>query len=315
MNNNIIINSKYAPGLATYGANGKQGKVGPAGYSLYFIPFDIDDLSEPSDDNQYNQLLNCILNNKYITNNSYISVELLVMKDRTYQLNDLFLIPSGKIYKLTDINALTKEIAFEKVGSLVNDNLVFRIVDNVIINTDNMPVVIADNVQDVNNIDSLLTIYYDKNNQNKNILSLIDVNGTNKLNLKSADNNGLLFDSSNPTYFNNIYVKYDSDAPSNYGSYFKVAFIDESGDESAENFYTYNGTFLTINRQSIKTVCEVICLKNDKDDSRYIREVQVVTPVSPENNESEISIVCDEFYSVELGISMGSYVSKYIKIK
>ena len=37
----IIKNSKYAPGIASYGIKGQNGQTGPAGYSLYYSPYNI----------------------------------------------------------------------------------------------------------------------------------------------------------------------------------------------------------------------------------------------------------------------------------
>lgn len=84
------INNKYAPGVATYGAPGAQGNSGKDGYSIFYVPND-----NINDEN----IKNSIIKNKYITNNSR-HINFVNEIDRKYQINDLFLTRSGKLYKL-----------------------------------------------------------------------------------------------------------------------------------------------------------------------------------------------------------------------
>ena len=313
----IITNSKYAPGIATYGADGKQGKTGEAGYALYFIPYNINNLDNPSDDNnEYRQLVNSILNNKFITNNSNLDIELLVMKNRSYQINDLFLFPSGEIYKLIDINAISQSVTFERAGELLKQNQLFNIVNNVILNSNNMPLLLGYNIENVDDINSLLTIGYDKDND-KSLISFIDVNNGNRLDFKSTSDNGLLFESHNPSYFDNVYIKYDDDAPLSYGAYFKaVNDVEIKISDSEEPFYTHVNGILSIEKTLLTNNCEIVYFVNVMDgDNTYIeRKVELVMP-STDTDDVDYAFVTDDKLSVELCVYGNGYVAKFIKIK
>lgn len=300
----IILNSNYAPGIATYGAQGKQGKIGEPGYALYFIPYDIDDLTKNtnSENNQYKHLINCIKNNRFVTNNSEISVELLVMKNRSYQIGDLFLFPNGKIYRLLS----TINISFEFVGELIKKSETFNKTSNVIYNSNNMPILLT-NVNDVNDIncDALLNILYNSEDNNKNLLSFIDINSKYNINFKN-DNGSLIIDSSNGVYFNNVYVKYSNNLDNNLeNGYYRIATFEDEDDSFYEIKTETNE--LVIYRNKIKTYCEVVTIDP---------ETSVMTTKFINNSSDNIEETIIIKNPIEIIIPLtGSFLSKVIKIK
>ena len=111
----IELNAKYAPGISTYGAPGAQGKQGFNGYSIYYVPYNIDSLIYPDDSQEIELIKTDILNNTFISTN--ISGEKTLL-DRSYQVNDLFILPNSKIFKLSKLNREYNSVDFQEIGIL-----------------------------------------------------------------------------------------------------------------------------------------------------------------------------------------------------
>lgn len=112
-----LLNNQFAPGIATYGIDGKDGASGPAGTSIYFTSYSLDDRE------QQNNALIKIRNNKVLS--EFTDLEL----GRQYAIGDLILDSMGRIYKLVKT---TGEFTFEYVTKVVGvgENEYFSTSDN-----------------------------------------------------------------------------------------------------------------------------------------------------------------------------------------
>ena len=123
-------NYNYAPGIATYGIDGKTGQSGNDGNNIYFTDYNINENDGLSD------LMQKILNN-------YLPIKGVDTKiNRAYKENDIFFDRNGIIYKLININvslSLTEwKDYFTIVGKIhINDDeQYFGIVNNrLVLNT------------------------------------------------------------------------------------------------------------------------------------------------------------------------------------
>ena len=114
---NRLLNNQFAPGIATYGIDGKDGEQGPAGTSIYFTSYSL------SDFNQYNDALVKINQNKILS--EFVDQE----SYREYNIGDLVLDPVGKIYRLVKKNgAFALSYVSEVIG--LTDSNYFNITSN-----------------------------------------------------------------------------------------------------------------------------------------------------------------------------------------
>ncbi len=181
--NNIILNSKYAPGVPTYGTSGQDGNKGDNGRSLFFVPFDI---------NNNKDFIKSLINNKKI-----YGVDDL---EYTYSIGDSFIQPDGTIWQYTNINKI------QEVGKITFNSDTFFAKDvneNFIYNNTHYNFVLSDD-----------TPSFDE--ENNDYLFTIDSNNGNILKLKTSDNeftisyditkDGFVFYSNKPIYFDNLYA-------------------------------------------------------------------------------------------------------------
>ena len=83
--------NSYAPGIATYGIDGKIGDTGIPGNSIFFTDYNI---KNPTD---FKDLVNKITSRKVV-----LKTEDTVL-NRQYINGDCFILRSGEIYRLKDI--------------------------------------------------------------------------------------------------------------------------------------------------------------------------------------------------------------------
>lgn len=88
-------NYNYAPGIATYGIDGKTGSAGLDGNNIYFTDFDI--ISQPE---ELEQLSKQIIQQYLPIKGSTVKI------NRAYKNGDLFFDHNGVIFKLNNIDAL-----------------------------------------------------------------------------------------------------------------------------------------------------------------------------------------------------------------
>ncbi len=86
-------NYDYAPGIATYGIDGKTGKTGKDGNNIYFTDYDIIDSTS-----DLNEMLSKIMLN------ALPLVGLYIKTSRPYKVDDLFFDKDGHILKLINIS-------------------------------------------------------------------------------------------------------------------------------------------------------------------------------------------------------------------
>lgn len=89
-----IYNDEYAPGIATYGINGKTGDQGANGNSIFYTSFDIYN----NTGNSMEMFIQKIRNKMLPVHNSTIIL------DREYQKGDYFFDNNGNIYRLDNID-------------------------------------------------------------------------------------------------------------------------------------------------------------------------------------------------------------------
>ena len=89
-------NDTYAPGIATYGIQGKDGEQGTPGTSLFF--------SEYSLPGEYSDFIKKITSRMLPVKNEQIQLK------RKFVNGDQFVDPTGKVYLLMDINQLIRDI-------------------------------------------------------------------------------------------------------------------------------------------------------------------------------------------------------------
>ena len=161
MNNKkkYILNSIYAPGISTYGADGQPGERGRAGYGIYYVPFNVDLSIHNEKDEAFNTVISAIRSNSYISN---IATTKYFLTDRVYQVNDLFVTKIGKLFRL---KTLADDITFELCGSLLGASEVFKIENNSVYNSSGSNFVFRDEKykNDSLNADSFMYIKTDNN--------------------------------------------------------------------------------------------------------------------------------------------------------
>jgi len=99
-----LLNNQFAPGIATYGIDGKDGKPGPAGTSFYFTSYSLEDKSQADQ---------CIVK---INRNMVLSEFVDNKLDREYAIGDLVLDAVGRIYKIVQKNG---QFALDYVSNVV----------------------------------------------------------------------------------------------------------------------------------------------------------------------------------------------------
>lgn len=91
-------NDTYAPGIATYGIDGKTGEQGESGNSVFFSEYTITDKSD------FKQLV------QKITSRKIPSKLQDIVLDRNYINGDSFICNDGKVYMLKDVNQMIKDV-------------------------------------------------------------------------------------------------------------------------------------------------------------------------------------------------------------
>lgn len=110
--NNRILNNNYAPGIATYGIDGKTGPRGETGTSAYFTTFN---LAYGDSENEVPEVLVKINQNKILS--SYIDKPL----NRKYDIGDIIIDGEGYLYKIVMTNG---SFALQYISQLKIDDSV-----------------------------------------------------------------------------------------------------------------------------------------------------------------------------------------------
>jgi len=99
-----LLNNQFAPGIATYGIDGKDGKTGQAGTSFYFTSYSLENKTQQDE---------CLVK---INRNMVLSEFVDVQLQRKYAIGDLILDAVGRIYKIVQKNG---QFALDYVSSVV----------------------------------------------------------------------------------------------------------------------------------------------------------------------------------------------------
>ena len=208
-------NDTYAPGIATYGIQGKDGEQGTPGTSLFFSEYS--------------------LSGEYLDFARKITSRMLPVKHKEIQLKrkyvngDQFVDPSGQVYRLKDINQLIIDInngilIKQLVGSILEYIGKFNSIKNSDIFNDNSnsgilrahKFIISDDSKTAIGSGLLTVSHTTKDTDNDiNFINLESLySGQHDMNLDikfSKKYNGFMISSKYPIYLNaNVYTKFNN---------------------------------------------------------------------------------------------------------
>lgn len=224
-------NDTYAPGIATYGIQGKDGEQGTPGTSLFFSEYSLS--GEPDNSSEYREFASKITSRMLPVKHKEIQLK------RKYVNGDQFVDPSGQVYLLKDINQLIIDInngipIKQLVGSILEYIGKFNSTNNsdIFSDTNNSGTLRAHKfiISDDNETDdsetvqrnSLLTVSH-TNKDTDNDINFINLeslySGQHDMNLDikfSKKYNGFMISSKYPVYLNaNVYTKFNDSNNSN----------------------------------------------------------------------------------------------------
>ena len=217
-------NDTYAPGIATYGIQGKDGEQGTPGTSLFFSEYSLS--GEPDNSSEYREFASKITSRRLPVKHKEIQLK------RKYVNGDQFVDPSGQVYRLKDINQLIIDINNGiPIKQLVDSSILeyigkFNSIKNSDIFTDNSNsgtlrthkfIISDDNETTDVSISSLLTVSH-TNKYTDNDINFINLeslySGQHDMNLDikfSKKYNGFMISSKYPVYLNaNVYTKFNN---------------------------------------------------------------------------------------------------------
>lgn len=207
-------NDTYAPGIATYGIQGKDGEQGTPGTSLFFSEYSFPD--------------------EYLDFARKITSRMLPLKNEQIQLKrkfvngDQFVDPSGKVYILLDINQLIRDINNAINPQWSNEKLKyigkFNSTNNsdIFVDTKNSGTlrshkfIISDDSNTAPDSSCLLTVSHTADTDNDiNFINLESLySGQHDMNLDikfSKKYNGFMISSKYPVYLDaNVYTKFNN---------------------------------------------------------------------------------------------------------
>lgn len=207
-------NDTYAPGIATYGIQGKDGEQGTPGTSLFFSEYSI--LGE------YLDFVRKITSRMLPVKNQQIQLK------RKFVNGDQFVDPDGKVYLLMDINQLIRDINNGTNQTWSNEKLKyigkFNSTDNsdIFSDTNNSGTlrahkfIISDDSKTATGNGLLTVSHINKDTDNDiNFINLESLySGQHDMNLDikfSKKYNGFMISSKYPVYLNaNVYTKFNN---------------------------------------------------------------------------------------------------------
>lgn len=207
-------NDTYAPGIATYGIQGKDGEQGTPGTSLFF--------SEYSLSGEYLDFVRKITSRMLPVKNQQIQLK------RKFVNGDQFVDPDGKVYLLMDINQLIRDINNGTNQKWSNEKLKyigkFNSTDNsdIFNDTNNSGTlrahkfIISDDSKTATGSGLLTVSHINKDTDNDiNFINLESLySGQHDMNLDikfSKKYNGFMISSKYPVYLNaNVYTKFNN---------------------------------------------------------------------------------------------------------
>ena len=219
-------NDTYAPGIATYGIQGKDGEQGTPGTSLFFSEYSLS--GEPDNSSEYREFASKITSRMLPVKHKEIQLK------RKYVNGDQFVDPSGQVYLLKDINQLIIDInngipIKQLVGSILEYIGKFNSIKNSDIFNDNSnsgilrahKFIISDDSKTTTGSGLLTVSHTTKDTDDDiNFINLESLySGQHGMNLDikfSKKYNGFMISSKYPIYLNaNVYTKFNDSNNSN----------------------------------------------------------------------------------------------------
>ena len=212
-------NDTYAPGIATYGIQGKDGEQGTPGTSLFFSEYSLPD--------EYLDFVRKITSRMLPVKNEQIQLK------RKFVNGDQFVDPTGKVYLLMDINQLIRDINNGTNQTCSNEKLKyigkFNSTNNsdIFSDTNNSGTlrahkfIISDDNKTATGSGLLTVSHINKDTDNDiNFINLESLySGQHDMNLDikfSKKYNGFMISSKYPIYLNaNVYTKFNNTNNSN----------------------------------------------------------------------------------------------------
>ena len=211
-------NDTYAPGIATYGIQGKDGEQGTPGTSLFFSEYSLS--GEPDNSSEYREFASKITSRMLPVKHKEIQLK------RKYVNGDQFVDPSGQVYLLKDINQLIIDI---NNGTNLEQGILeyigkFNSIKNSDIFNDNSnsgilrahKFIISDDSKTATGSGLLTVSHINKDTDNDiNFINLESLySGQHDINLDikfSKKYNGFMISSKYPVYLNaNVYTKFNN---------------------------------------------------------------------------------------------------------
>ena len=211
-------NDTYAPGIATYGIQGKDGEQGTPGTSLFFSEYSLS--GEPDNSSEYREFASKITSRMLPVKHKEIQLK------RKYVNGDQFVDPSGQVYLLKDINQLIIDI---NNGTNLEQGILeyigkFNSIKNSDIFNDNSnsgilrahKFIISDDSKTATGNGLLTVSHINKDTDNDiNFINLESLySGQHDMNLDikfSKKYNGFMISSKYPVYLNaNVYTKFNN---------------------------------------------------------------------------------------------------------
>lgn len=207
-------NDTYAPGIATYGIQGKDGEQGTPGTSLFFSEYSLPD--------EYLDFVRKITSRMLPVKNEQIQLK------RKFVNGDQFVDPAGKVYLLMDINQLIRDINNGTNQTWSNEKLKyigkFNSTNNsdIFSDTNNSGTlrahkfIISDDSKTATGSGLLTVSHINKDTDNDiNFINLESLySGQHDMNLDikfSKKYNGFMISSKYPVYLNaNVYTKFNN---------------------------------------------------------------------------------------------------------
>ena len=207
-------NDTYAPGIATYGIQGKDGEQGTPGTSLFFSEYSLPD--------EYLEFVRKITSRMLPVKNEQIQLK------RKFVNGDQFVDPAGKVYLLMDINQLIRDINNGTDQPWTNEKLKyigkFNSTNNsdIFSDTNNSGTlrahkfIISDDSKTATGSGLLTVSHINKDTDNDiNFINLESLySGQHDMNLDikfSKKYNGFMISSKYPVYLNaNVYTKFNN---------------------------------------------------------------------------------------------------------
>ena len=207
-------NDTYAPGIATYGIQGKDGEQGTPGTSLFFSEYSLPD--------EYLDFVRKITSRMLPVKNEQILLK------RKFVNGDQFVDPAGKVYLLMDINQLIRDINNGTNQTWSNEKLKyigkFNSTNNSYIFSDTNnsgtlrahKFIISDDSKTATGNGLLTVSHINKDTDNDiNFINLESLySGQHDMNLDikfSKKYNGFMISSKYPVYLNaNVYTKFNN---------------------------------------------------------------------------------------------------------